>query len=195
MESQVTSYACTSLISLYEGNIQYRDRKTCQRETKTPKLDKSWGCRPAAGARKRSAQSSNPFKQQQQQAAFPFMTAKCLAFSPSNLQCSRTSKWLVGTKTLQVTQNRSGILLTDACGICGANLLLLWRTRLLWNVCCLLHVYDDGEVYVGVCRTVYFCNGVGFINVCISLLSSWWECMFLIACLTLIILDALFKRS
>lgn len=159
-----------------------------------PKLDKSRVCRAAAGAPKPRAQSSDPFKQQQQ-AAFPFTTAKCLAFSPSNLQCSRTSRWLVGTKTLQVTQNRSGILLTDACGICGANLLLLWWTRLLWNVCCLLHVYDDGEVYGGVCRTVYFCSGAGFINVCISLLSSWWECTSLIACLTLMILDALFKRS
>lgn len=54
-----------------------------------------------------------------------FMTTKCLPFSLSNLQCSRVSRWLVGTKMLQVTQNRSGILLTDACGICLANLLLL----------------------------------------------------------------------
>lgn len=130
------------------------DRQTWQKETETglPEAKQESGlqtcCRSIT-----IKQSSNPFKQQQQ-AAFPFTTAKCLAFSLSNLQCSRTSRWLVGTKMLQVTQNRSGILLTDACGICLANLLLLWWTRLLLNVCCLLHVYYDGEVYIGVCRTV-----------------------------------------
>lgn len=82
--------------------------------------------------RKRPRKSSHCFKQQQ--AGFLFTTARVLALSLSNLQCSRTSRWLVGTEMLPVTQNRSGTPLADACGICLANLLLLWGIRFLWNV-------------------------------------------------------------
>lgn len=115
----------------------------------------AWSCssevsRPAAGAGNKAQRAGILGGSGRQ---LSFMTTKCLPFSLSNLQCSRVSRWLVGTKMLQVTQNRSGILLTDACGICLANLLLLRWTRLLLNVCSLLQVYDDGEVYIGVCRT------------------------------------------
>lgn len=128
------------------------DRRARITETRLPEAKQESGLQACCRTIEIKRKSSNPFKQQQ--AVFRFTTAKCLAFSLSNLQCSRVSRWLVGTKMLQVTQNRSGILLTDACGICLANLLLLWWTRLLLNVCCLLHVYYDGEVYIGVCRTV-----------------------------------------
>lgn len=88
---------------------------------------------------------------------------------------------------LRVPQNRSGILLTDACGICLANLLLLRRARFLLNVCCLLRVYYDGEVYRGGGRTVPASVTVwGFINVCIRPLPSEWEWMFLMPCLALL---------